>query len=874
MTEQNNYQKGSIWRKWDLHVHTPKTFLANEYAQCSTEQFVNKIVDSGIAAIGLTNYFHFDDVELGEIRNKLTEKGVVVFPSLEFRTQPQNKDSEEMHIHLLFSDKISSEVINSFLGRLKTVDDKYCKNLSQEEIKSTFITFDTLKNTLKNDTEIKHLKDYLLVACPRGAGSFRPSKDDDGRGKNLAVTIDKNTDILFGNESDQDFFLNPERYENAFPKPVLKCADAHKLDKIGSAFTWIKADVNFEGLKQIICEPKDRVKIQERNPSDSKSKRICIDYISYKHSSGNENKVCFNDDLNSIIGARGKGKSTLLKNIVSRIDPEQFGKKDKNLYLLDGFKIIWADGKEDSDSVESPKNVFYIPQGYLSSLVYDDGDRARERDEFLTELLKKNAKFANAIQTHESFISGNKVKIESLIQDLIISDEGLRETKVLLKKQGAKAEIEKEVKEKNQVIKQYNESSGLDITEDEISNYAELKRTIENDTQRVIVLTQDKTILDNLKKTGASVYVSNNEFDLLSSERQESIKSKLIEKGNKNLIDLINEEARLINNEITGLDKRIKEGQANFNALNEKIKKSKALGDLTAELSTLQKTLEKIKELSSRQKRLESARSEAIKGLVNAYNDFDIQQQAIYSTINFEREFSVLQVEIVATYNTQQLKDFVERNINTRDTDAVLKAKEYISNLFNPAPNRLTGDEIGKVINDLMSGGIKIKVDAYDVATVISQLLKNRYEIDYLNSVKTKGTGTCFKDMTGGEKAITLLELIFRFNDEQYPILIDQPEDDLDISGVAIDLVDFIKSEKQKRQIIIVSHNASLVICADTENVIVSSNTRIRQGKYDFSYLTGAIENAGIRDSIIKVLEGGKNALEKRIRKLDFKYEK
>ena len=112
-----------------------------------------------------------------------------------------------------------------------------------------------------------------------------------------------------------------------------------------------------------------------------------------------------------------------------------------------------------------------------------------------------------------------------------------------------------------------------------------------------------------------------------------------------------------------------------------------------------------------------------------------------------------------------------------------------------------------------------------------------------------------------------------QFLDEKYPILIDQPEDDLDVVGVATDLVNFIKSEKNDRQIIIVSHNASLVICADTEEVLVSSGHKNTQGSYNFIYLTGSIENTQIRDEIIKVLEGGKEALKQRARKLNFKNE-
>ena len=65
---ENNQNKGSIWRKWDLHIHSPKVFLNNQFSNASTDDFVKKISESEMVAVGLTNYFRFDDSELGEIK--------------------------------------------------------------------------------------------------------------------------------------------------------------------------------------------------------------------------------------------------------------------------------------------------------------------------------------------------------------------------------------------------------------------------------------------------------------------------------------------------------------------------------------------------------------------------------------------------------------------------------------------------------------------------------------------------------------------------------------------------------------------------------------------------------------------------------------
>jgi len=869
MEEEQKYNRGSEWRKWDLHVHSPKVFLNNQFGTTSVDDFVNKISDSGIVAVGLTNYFRFDDSELGEVKDKLNKKGIVVFPNIEFRTQPPNKENEEMHVHVLFSDTVSTQKITNFLGRLKTVDQKYCKDLTTQDIETTSITIDALREKLAEDEDIKYLQDYLIIACPRGQGNFRPSKNDDGRGNNFAIVVDKYSDILFGNADDTEFFLKTDRYKNAKTKPVLLCSDTHKLDDIGAKFTWVKADTTFEGLKQTLYEPKERVLIQERNPSDSKTKRLIIDRTIYKTSSGEEKTVYFNGDLNSIIGKRGSGKSTLLKNLAQKIDPNEFSKRDKKVpYALSDFEVVWGDEQKNEGTEESPKSIFYIPQGYLSALAYDDGERANERDVFLTQLLKKNERFANAIQSFENFVSKNKVYIEELIQKLLTANATIKENATSLKKQGAKAEIEAEIKKKNEQIKKYK---GTGITDKEVKDYSEAKKVVENSKGSIDTLNQDKDILTAMKKTGASVFVSDQEFSLLSSARQELIQKELQKKSKENLKTLIDKELVEIDTQIKTLEKAVADKEKVIKKLEEKIKKSKALEDLTKELTALEKTIDAIKKLSDNLEKSKKEKTETINALVDAYGNFETQQTSIYKTIKFEEKFSFLKVKVVARYNTQQLKTFVERNINTRDSDQSVKSEKDIKELFGDNPKQISVDTIKKLITGIVDGKIIAKVEAGDVGAVLAQLLKNRFEIDYLNSVKTINGRTHFKDMTGGQKAIALLELIFRFDDEKYPILIDQPEDDLDVGGIASDLVNFITSEKQDRQIIIVTHNASLVICADTENVIVSNIKSAGSSKYDFSYAIGSIENPDRRSDIIEVLEGGESALKKRMLKLNIR---
>ena len=145
-----------------------------------------------------------------------------------------------------------------------------------------------------------------------------------------------------------------------------------------------------------------------------------------------------------------------------------------------------------------------------------------------------------------------------------------------------------------------------------------------------------------------------------------------------------------------------------------------------------------------------------------------------------------------------------------------------------------------------------------------------------------------FKEMSSGKQAFVILKLLLDFSDKTCPILIDQPEDSLDNRAIYSDLVKYIRGKKKKRQIILVTHNPNVVVSADAENVIVANqqgNDSYNENDNKFQYVNGALENSfpknlksrtvlssqGIREHVCEILEGGKEAFEKRERKYGFK---
>ena len=126
--------------------------------------------------------------------------------------------------------------------------------------------------------------------------------------------------------------------------------------------------------------------------------------------------------------------------------------------------------------------------------------------------------------------------------------------------------------------------------------------------------------------------------------------------------------------------------------------------------------------------------------------------------------------------------------------------------------------------------------------------------------------------MSEGKKAFVLLLLKLKIENNDMPLLIDQPEDELDNRSIVNDLVELLRKQKEYRQIILVTHNANIVIGADSEQVIIASERdEANSQKEKFCYEGGSLENSEIRSKICEILEGGKNAFRKRENRYNFK---
>jgi energy-coupling factor transporter ATP-binding protein EcfA2 len=133
-----------------------------------------------------------------------------------------------------------------------------------------------------------------------------------------------------------------------------------------------------------------------------------------------------------------------------------------------------------------------------------------------------------------------------------------------------------------------------------------------------------------------------------------------------------------------------------------------------------------------------------------------------------------------------------------------------------------------------------------------------RYGIQY--------EGVEIAHLSPGTRGVVLLTLYLALDQwDQRPLIIDQPEENLDPRSVYSDLVPFFRDAAKRRQIIMVTHNANLVVNTDSDQVIVAeAERRSPTALPQVQYLAGGLEDPLIRSHVCRLLEGGEEAFRKR----------
>lgn len=917
--------RGSEWGRWDLHVHTKSTAKNDQFGSISFEdyciQLFKKALERDIKTIGITDYFSIenykkvkkfqdeinDQAQFNDDEKKLISK-ILILPNMELRISPSTGAGSLINLHLIFNPSKIEAIENQILNHIQMVHgngNKY--QLNEYGLKSLgrlYLSEDQLNDqnlALKKGVEqfcIPHTELIEVFEANNNLRSeilvFVANGDNDGvsglksheeilqqqqaSAFSLRNSIYQLTDGLFSAKpSDHKYFLGHGR-ESAEEiiakyrslKPSIHGSDAHCLEDLFepkmNRYCWIKAEPTFEGLKQIIHEPESRVHIGQHCPEIKNSYEV-IDYIELNNTNVANEKIYFNSNLTSIIGGRSSGKSTLLQCLANKLKPTALNTLEQSQHideLCSNFRIIWQDGKED---YSRPIEYFY--QGHMYSKSKDQGiedivkDLIQQKDNKLFSRFKEQNDFLR----HE--ISGKVSTYFSILSSL--SDYQSQ-----LIQKGNKDDIQNQVNELS--IQIQNNDIG-NITQEEMADFNASNETLKilnKNLEELITfkeLLKDKHCSDfyqllNPLELNLNYVLVQTHFESFASEI-EKFTTTQFEQFKKLSLKTISDQILKVEQEILGI-----QSTDTFKKVEVYLKSSDAIKPLLERLNTekakiqeIDDILEKISKLTTSLERLKTEFQRTI--WLSMSNVASQLIQAI-SSITISQDLQILATNI---FDKFKFNEFIKKTINQQPEKAKLFAEMQVASQIELL------DKYHEIVASLEEGEIRFRggttLETFTKEFFDNSWFKIKFDVIY--------DGDNYNEMSQGKKAFVVLKMTLDCSESKCPIIIDQPEDDLDNRAIYSELVTFLKQKKKERQIILVTHNANVVVNADSELIIVANQHGIHSpnmNNHKFQYKFGSIESLDhdpscsstlnqktIKSHICEILEGGDRAFKLREQK-------
>ncbi|MGH9442850.1 MAG: TrlF family AAA-like ATPase, partial [Thermoanaerobaculia bacterium] len=922
--------------------------------------------------LGVTDYFCIRTYKRALSYSKSGRLGNIrlLFPNVEMRLTVETKKGRAVNLHLLFSpddpdhvdqiERILRFLIFNFDGR------DYC--CSETELIELGRAFDpkqtspegalrTGANQFKVDiSQIRKLlqsdswfQNNCLIAVAGGLSDGTSGLQEDSAFAATRQEIERLAHIIFASTpSQREFWLgkasnsNLKHLEERFggPKACLHGSDAHTTSKVGvpdlDRFCWVRGDLTFETLRQVVIEPEERCWIGGAPPPVPVS---AILRIEAENASWFKNgQLDLNPGLVAIIGARGSGKTALLDMVATGAKASGIALGDSSFlrramdpvdYIGNGsVKLDWADGVP-SESIQlkdalAPQALVderacYLSQQFVDRLCSSAGlgtelRREMERVVFEATPAENRLETSNFDELSGVILGPIRGRRSELQTDItrrsieIIAQESLRAKIPRLAKECG------EIKLKIQALAGEQSKLIPKGKEERAKTLAAVETAYVNAITKIEGLRRKQKVVADLRADVAYIRTSREPDRWRQMTKQFSGIGLSPEQWTAFILKFSGDVDAILDGADANSRLEIERATtAKDDGSDSRDLSLWSLERLTLHRDELRKTVGIDEQMQRRYEQLrrdqtalevqghkkEAEAKEATEAEARRAEIID-ERRADYARV-FDT-FRAEEVELAGLYGPlskalssatgalNKLTFVVRRKI---DVEGWVSKGERLLDLRKasrfqgrgalrfeaeagllPAWRDGSANDVAKAMDsfrsDFQADLLKARPGTVSIDRVSEwqqEIASWLYDTGHIQiEYGVQYDGVPIEQLSPGTRGIVLL-LLFLVLDRQdtRPLIIDQPEENLDPQSVYQDLVPHFREARKRRQIIMVTHNANLVINTDADQIFVAAANRIEAGRLpDITYESGSIESPPIRRAICDILEGGERAFRER----------
>ncbi|MBW6533012.1 ATP-binding protein [Sphingomonas sp. RRHST34] len=986
--------KGSVWNRWDPHIHTPGTILSDHYpAADGWEQFLSRIETSEprVRALGITDYFStatYEQVRAHKAAGRLRDVDLI-FPNVELRLGVGTDKGSPVNIHLLVSpdDKDHLARLHGFLSdlRFEAKGERYrCTPAdimrlgrahdadATSDERALEVGTNQFKVDLANLREAMKASDWaranILIAVAASSKDGTAGLQGDASLERLRREIERASHIIFsGRPADRQFWLGQGPVtrdvlvsEYGGIKPCLHGSDAHRPEKVAAPTQdrrcWLKGRVTFETLRQACLEPEMRVFVGTAAPPAAQPSQVMTDVEVSGAPFMLDAKVPLNPGLIGIIGARGSGK-TALADLIAAAGAALMVKGNKLSFVyrarehLAGARVdlSWDDGTGcgetianlmEMESESDDPQVRYLSQQFVDRLCSAEG----LTDELLVEIQRViflahpteerlgATDFMQLLDLRAESARTARSQAEGELSDLSAEFVTEREkeasvgplrsrltalTGAITKAQSDRTKLVGKSGGDQARLDSYSVVAGVLQQRRSEHEQLERRRNALDTLTREVALARSRTFPDMLRQMRQrhqdaqlpdalwprfALQFTGDVDGAIAGERAAVTAALATLAGTPVVtpigaappatsylpqgtqlaslsIAVLAAEARRLE-ALIGVDREASKALATLN--------SKIAAD-EAQAANLRRQIEAAEQAPARLVAIRGERRDAYTRVFDAL----VAEQAELTSL-----YAPLASRIEAESGSARMLSFdVRRRVDisawARKGETLLDLR-YGSTLKKGSLAEIATASLAPAwasgSAEQASAALQQFRETYDAAIVeccpydrndpaeaaklrqwagdISAWLYGTSHIQIAYGIQYDGTDV--ERLSPGTRGIVLLLLYLAIDtDDNRPLIIDQPEENLDPRSIFVELVERFRSAKQRRQIIIVTHNANLIVNTDADQVIVATCGPHRPGQLpEIGYLSGGLEDPTIRESVCSILEGGEEAFRERAKRL------